>query len=71
MKTYKGLLTEYFKRNKRLDKIAKSIGRKSILHENSNIFFKIYKDFSKAEAENSELYNYQLRRAYPREGLLF
>ncbi len=63
MKTYKGLVNDYFTRNKRLEKIAWSLGRRHLSHHD---FWatNTYIDQIAAMTENSELFDYQLRRAY-------
>ena len=62
--TYKTLTSEYFKRNARLNTIAKKSGRKTYLSEPLNVFFTILTDLTNARRENTELWNYQMRRAY-------
>ena len=62
--TYKTLTSEYFKRNARLMKIRKRVGREDICWEPNKIFFTILQDDQQAHRENSELWNYQMRRAY-------
>lgn len=65
--TYKGLINEYFKRGIRLNRIAKTEGANAPFPHWINVMG----DEVEARRENSELYDYQLRRAYPRERSLF
>lgn len=67
MKTYNGLTAEYFRRLKRLDKIAKTEGAKAPFPA----WMRVHQDAVIARGENSELFDYQLKRAYPKEGALF
>lgn len=67
MKTYKGLVNDYFTRNKRLDKIGKDLGRKHAPEDFWGIGGQILvEDVPQAETENRELFQYQLDRAYGR-----
>lgn len=65
MKTYKGLLTEYFKRSKRLEKIAESGFRKRMVTiYPMDLFQKVQDDISSIRDEEAEEFKYLRERHF-------
>jgi hypothetical protein len=64
MRTYKGLTSDHIKSYGRLNRVAQQVGRndKAVRKEPFGVFIKIYKDQLIAEEENSEIFDYQLKR---------